>query len=701
MTRRRRRYGSGSGRRNPPQGWDNKVPENFGQEPYFNEHDYFTGVGGGLEDAWKYHHKRVPQLKPLVSTGFPVPYIKPFNPRSFRKLLLFMARAGWRPPARPGWPGRPGDGQGHGDYTAKLQLPQDLNELVRTDVVKYALRVWCTFGTDWVAWRPVIEEKGVHDSAYWLPRCAEQTLAVHPDIEDAIYARAHKAAGLPLVYAGLKRYLIKYRDMAASFGRDKHDQTGADILEDIVKNWPTLPYEARGLPPRKLDEWLYRRSMTEIQKVAAHEGLMAEAIRFRVPPEEYQGIERAWLGGLTRLQGLTGRPNEGTIPFVEVRHGPYKMYRLKKADPRGIFLGEYTDCCQHPLGEGDTSAWYGHENLGSAFFVVEDTHTGQIVAQSWAWAAEEDLDIPSDSYDDVAAVSTLRGLVFDSIEWPNAIEQEAEKAGSTLQYDIRQIYIDMGEKLVEDGYYDQVIVGQHPLDEHIGHTTASGFEIFYHTPSGDTYIYSDAESEQEIIAGPAPFDGELAVTTDTRSPFGLWGATERDWLGLRSHAPKRGVFWSMATAMFNGEGIVEIVGATDENYEPGETSSRISGSAAWNFLRDAYNGSLYTLIKIETFLHEEGDASSGGIIARAELAVLQGRIVGKAESLLIRTDPDRAYLDIEDSPTFEEAMQYAAVELQPLVEEVRRVDARDAEEVVREHERERAKVAAFLKEKLI
>lgn len=62
-----------------------------------------------------------------------------------------------------------------------------------------------------------------------------------------------------------------------------------------------------------------------------------------------------------------------------------KGYFLPRHDPRGLWLGHLTDCCQYPGSAGQACAWAGHENPGMGFFIVEDRN-GTVVAQSWTWA---------------------------------------------------------------------------------------------------------------------------------------------------------------------------------------------------------------------------------------------------------------------------------------------------------------------------
>lgn len=72
-----------------------------------------------------------------------------------------------------------------------------------------------------------------------------------------------------------------------------------------------------------------------------------------------------------------------SIPAVEVQSGEYRFRRLDRYDFRGLVLGLYTDCCQHPWGAGSPCAWHGVKSGNGAFFVVEKN--GKIIAQSWAW----------------------------------------------------------------------------------------------------------------------------------------------------------------------------------------------------------------------------------------------------------------------------------------------------------------------------
>jgi len=75
------------------------------------------------------------------------------------------------------------------------------------------------------------------------------------------------------------------------------------------------------------------------------------------------------------------------IPEVNVTEGKYTLRKLPKGDPKGLVLGLYTDCCQHPWGAGSECAKHGFIATRGGFYVVEKE--GKIVAQSWVWLSRD------------------------------------------------------------------------------------------------------------------------------------------------------------------------------------------------------------------------------------------------------------------------------------------------------------------------
>ena len=60
-----------------------------------------------------------------------------------------------------------------------------------------------------------------------------------------------------------------------------------------------------------------------------------------------------------------------------------------------MFLGQYTNCCQHPYWAGKDCTYHGQTSRHGAFFVVENKK-GDIVAQSWVWE-DKDGDVCFDN----------------------------------------------------------------------------------------------------------------------------------------------------------------------------------------------------------------------------------------------------------------------------------------------------------------
>lgn len=159
----------------------------------------------------------------------------------------------------------------------------------------------------------------------------------------------------------------------------RHRETDYAGAVRIANSWEALVSLGAhpGMPLRRLKELHASLSYEGVK----HAEFAAECARWGVSQWQFKELQDHWLRG---FQGLTHE----SVPWVSVTHGEYRFYRLAKDDPRGIFLGLYTDCCQHPGGVGSSCAWHGHESPDGAFVVVE--HRGQVAAQSWAWRRTDD-----------------------------------------------------------------------------------------------------------------------------------------------------------------------------------------------------------------------------------------------------------------------------------------------------------------------
>jgi len=112
--------------------------------------------------------------------------------------------------------------------------------------------------------------------------------------------------------------------------------------------------------------------------------------------------------------------------------GKYTARFLPRSDTRGMFLGQYTSCCQHPEGEAFTSALDGQVSPQACFFVVEDK-TGKIHMQSYVW---------EDSFGNVC---------FDSFETGSSDFFHSENRKQLLKEMIHELASKMGERKVTGG----------------------------------------------------------------------------------------------------------------------------------------------------------------------------------------------------------------------------------------------------------
>ncbi|OGT63396.1 MAG: hypothetical protein A3E85_02490 [Gammaproteobacteria bacterium RIFCSPHIGHO2_12_FULL_45_12] len=86
------------------------------------------------------------------------------------------------------------------------------------------------------------------------------------------------------------------------------------------------------------------------------------------------------------------------IEGKELRQDNLYLVKLDKNDPRGWILGHYTGCCQSIGRHAEQAVIEGMLSPIACFYVICDTKTNDIVAQSYAWLSEEG------------------NLVFDSLE---------------------------------------------------------------------------------------------------------------------------------------------------------------------------------------------------------------------------------------------------------------------------------------------
>ena len=76
-----------------------------------------------------------------------------------------------------------------------------------------------------------------------------------------------------------------------------------------------------------------------------------------------------------KKHGAAGKKRDGRIPDINIDGSDfdlpgYRFYKLDDGDPRGLALGEFTNCCQHIAGAGADCAEHGFMSKNGGFYVV-------------------------------------------------------------------------------------------------------------------------------------------------------------------------------------------------------------------------------------------------------------------------------------------------------------------------------------------
>jgi len=102
--------------------------------------------------------------------------------------------------------------------------------------------------------------------------------------------------------------------------------------------------------------------------------LAVECGKWAISQDRFENFQSMWVDRDFQVE---------YIPKVTLSNGDWKFYTLDRMDPRGPFLGHYTNCCQHPEGAGASCALYGTTEPTSGFVVLE--YRGEVKFQSWIW----------------------------------------------------------------------------------------------------------------------------------------------------------------------------------------------------------------------------------------------------------------------------------------------------------------------------
>lgn len=234
------------------------------------------------------------------------------------------------------------------------------------------IRLAYTFGNNWKAWVSKNEDVNLtlHDYTFFLPNKGE--------------------------VKGLDSFLLK--------NADRHIKD----LEIVCENWETMTPEDKQMNFKEL----IAKLKSYVYPKAKSKDFAIESAKYGISKDAYNNYENRYLAA----QALND-----FHPEVKISKEGYTGQFLRRSDVRGVYLGNYTNCCQHPNGVGKACAWYGLENPNSGFFVVTDKQ-GEILAQSWVWSTQEGI-----CFDNVEAKGLgVRGALVGSIykEAANQLSQQ-------------------------------------------------------------------------------------------------------------------------------------------------------------------------------------------------------------------------------------------------------------------------------------
>ena len=226
----------------------------------------------------------------------------------------------------------------------------------------------------------------------------------------------------------------------------------------VLHNWESLVNEGIALLAKEGIKIALDTLSARVYDNVKNLDLAFEAAKWGYSQNEFEKVQRKWLGGLEKL-------THQSIPKLDFVKDEYRCYILSKDDPRGIFLGEYTGCCQHPSGAGAQCAEHGHCDPNGGFFVIEKR--GKIIAQSWVWRRDEIL-------------------VFDNVEGGYGDLQE-----------IHDLYLLASKRIANNWGIQNVLIGRGQSKVSFG-----GFPVLENFGKPNNYNgYTDSRSVWEIIGG--------------------------------------------------------------------------------------------------------------------------------------------------------------------------------------------------------
>jgi len=295
------------------------------------------------------------------------------------------------------------------------------------------------------------DKLSVHDAVYWLPEPMSRSANEHFTQfiqKNMIYQNAeHKMVHRPL--------------------RE---------LKIIAQNWKVLEDKVQKNPEHTEISKLKYSDILAICQSAQYtnqknDAFAAEAAKNTLQEAWYSECESIYLAGLKVPEPFDSKK--------EFKVGKYVGRFLPRQDVRVGFFGDYTDCCQHFHGAGNSCAVSSIKHPFSQLFVIEDDK-GKIIAGSWTWENTE---------------GKYREVCFDNIESLGELQ---------LRPEINEIYEQVGTYLAQEQNCRRVTIGLGYQDADVSKYQKTTDPIALPSLYGKDASghYSDAQSQVLLTENP-------------------------------------------------------------------------------------------------------------------------------------------------------------------------------------------------------
>lgn len=161
---------------------------------------------------------------------------------------------------------------------------------------------------------------------------------------------------------------------------------GDALLRDGPELAPYLRFADKMVPGASLNQTREIAAAHAYQGGVEEPALAAICLRFNKPQSTFDNAKAL-------VREYRARPPVKTLPDITVKGEAFDMpgatlTMLPHGDPRGLFLGDYVNCCQHIDGNAGWCAKQGFLHKDNGFYIVTDAKD-QIIAQSWAWRGKD------------------------------------------------------------------------------------------------------------------------------------------------------------------------------------------------------------------------------------------------------------------------------------------------------------------------